>query len=65
MDLFAISSFGKNSLVFINLQDVDGDGPGLFFQVIQVFMQELDLHKVGMRWIGSISQVTKSSRIFF
>ncbi len=31
LDLFAISSFGRNSLVFINLQGVGGDGPGNFF----------------------------------
>ncbi len=31
VDLFAISSFGKNSLVFINLQGVGGDGPDKAF----------------------------------
>ncbi|MEQ9220675.1 MAG: hypothetical protein RLO17_21660 [Cyclobacteriaceae bacterium] len=31
VDLFAISSFGKRSLVFINLQGVGGDGPDVFF----------------------------------
>lgn len=31
VDLFAISSFGRNSLVFINLQGVGGDGPDKFF----------------------------------
>lgn len=31
VDLFAISSFGKNSLVFINLQGIGGDGPDKFF----------------------------------
>ncbi|WP_421762682.1 hypothetical protein [Ekhidna sp.] len=31
VDLFAISSFGQNSLVFINLQGVGGNGPDKFF----------------------------------
>ncbi len=31
VDIFAISSFGKNSLVFINLQGIGGDGPSKVF----------------------------------
>ena len=37
VDLFAISSFGQNSLVFINLQGVGGDGPGARFPTYSGF----------------------------
>lgn len=37
VDLFAISSFGRNSLVFINLQGVGGDGPDGFYSSFSGF----------------------------
>ncbi|MEL7148455.1 MAG: hypothetical protein AAFO69_18925, partial [Bacteroidota bacterium] len=37
IDLFAISSFGKKSLVFINLQSVGGNGPSSQFPIFAGF----------------------------